>query len=529
VVPSFEHLARTRTDLDQSQIDHLQRLVGSWSLLCDLSYSDLLLYAPTRPDESAFIALGHCRSVTGPTVYPGDPVGTVVESRGRPLIGRAMSEGCRLEGPALARGFRHLVAGDDDLVEEALAPPDFAGRLVGEYVPIKIDGVFAAVMARESDPALMRHAGAIERTYRGIWQRLAQMVMFGEFPFENQEGAAEFREPRAGDGTILLDRQQRVDFASPNAVSALHRLGVSQSPDHRTLGELGIDDTVVGRAFATHNSAVSELVVGDDLNVVLRCLPLLSVGRATGALVLVRDISELRSRDRLLLSRDVTIREINHRVKNNLQTIQALLRLQARRAESADAKSAIEESARRIGAIAIVHETLSADAADEVDFDQVTAKIMSMVEEGSAGPDRPFRIEVRGHLGLLPGDIAMPLAVVLTELVQNSIDHATVEADDDLTTECVVIVDLAASSSDLRIRVADNGAGIADGFSLDRDAGLGLTIVRTFVVADLGGNISIGPQHRAESDSQIGRGNDFSAGCVVELKVPRPTRSMPLG
>jgi len=528
-VPSFEHLARTRTNLDGHQIDHLQSLVGSWSLLCDLSYSDLLLYAPTRPDGSAFITLGHCRSVTGPTVHPGDPVGTVIESKSRPLIARALGEGRRFEGPAAANGARHAMAGDDDVVEEALVSPGFGDRLLGEYVPIELDGVFIAVMARESDPALMRHAGPLERTYRGVWQRLAEMVMKGEFPFRTQEGAGEFREPRVGDGTILLDREQRIDFASPNAVSALHRLGLAQRPDRRTLGELGIDDSAVGRAFASHNSAVSELVVGDHLNVVVRCLPLLSAGRATGALVLVRDISELRSRDRLLLSREVTIREINHRVKNNLQTIQALLRLQARRAESVDAKSAIEESARRIGAIAIVHETLSADAADEVDFDQVVAKVMAMVEEGSVGPDRPMKIEVRGRLGMLPGDAAMPLAVVLTELVQNAIDHAVIPADGVPAEDCVVTVDLAAAANELRIRVADNGAGVADGFSLDRDAGLGLTIVRTFVVVDLGGNISIGAPHGLDYGGRRAHEKEPATGCVVEVKVPRPTGSMPLG
>ena len=528
-MPSFEHLARSKTCLDEHQIDNLQRLVGSWSLLCDLSYSDLLLYAPTRADRSEFITLGHCRSVTGPTVRPGDPVGTVIESSTRPLIAKALGEGRWFEGSTGADGARHAMVGDDSVVDEALVSPSFGGRLLGEYVPIAVDGVLIAVMVRESDPALMRHAGPIERTYRRIWQRLAEMVTTGEFPFLGEEGAGEFREPRVGDGTILLDREQRIDFASPNAVSALHRLGLAQSPDRRTLGELGIDDSVVARAFATHGSTVSELVVGEDLNVVVRCFPLLSHGRATGALVLVRDISELRSRDRLLLSREVTIREINHRVKNNLQTVQALLRLQARRADSEDAKAAIEESARRIGAIAIVHETLSADVADEVDFDQVVAKVMAMVEEGSVGPDNPTTIEVRGGLGRLPGDTAMPLAVVLTELVQNAIDHAVMPTHGGLAEDRAVTVDLASTAGELQIKVSDNGAGVADGFSLDRDAGLGLTIVRTFVVADLGGNFSIGAPHDIAVERPTSNQANRTTGCVVEVNVPRSTGSMPLG
>ena len=80
----------------------------------------------------------------------------------------------------------------------------------------------------------------------------------------------------------------------------------------------------------------------------------------TGAVVLLRDVSDLRRRDRLLVSKDATIREIHHRVKNNLQTISSLLRLHGRRLESHEARAALEESVRRIRSIALVHETLSA-------------------------------------------------------------------------------------------------------------------------------------------------------------------------
>jgi len=522
-VPSFDQLARTRTTLDPGEIAHLQRLVGSWALLSDLSHSDLLLYVEADREGAGFMALGHCRSVTGPTVHPHDPVGMIVESRRQPLMARAISDGRLVEGLIPSSGTPGDVVGDDEVVEEALEQPGLGGRLVGEYVPVRFGDRHIAVMARESDSTLTRQASPLERAYRNVWRRLAEMVMSGEFPFVTEEGAGEFREPRVGDGSVLLDRERHIEFVSPNAVSALHRLGVGQNPQGRTLRELGIDEAVVGRAFTTHHSTVAELVVGEDLNVVVRCHPLLSKGRVTGALLLTRDISELRSRDRLLLSREVTIREINHRVKNNLQTIQALLRLQARRAPSADARVAIEESARRIGAIAIVHETLSADAADEVEFDQVVAKVLGMVEEGSSGPESPLRVEVVGGLGTLAGNVAMPLAVVLTELVQNAIDHG----GDGLG--CVVSVELEASAQELRLRVVDRGSGVPDGFSLDRDAGLGLTIVRTFVVQDLGGTISIRSRGN-ERDRDSGSGPEgFATGCEVEVKIPRSGRSMPLG
>src|SRR5213078_680093 len=106
-------------------------------------------------------------------------------------------------------------------------------------------------------------------------------------------------------------------------------------------------------------------------SVLMRALPLLPAGVPIGALVLVRDVTEVRRRDRQLVTKDATIREIHHRVKNNLQTVAALLRLQARRMDSPDAKSALEEAVRRVGSIAIVHETLSQEVLDEVAFDEI--------------------------------------------------------------------------------------------------------------------------------------------------------------
>src|SRR5690606_32804276 len=145
--------------------------------------------------------------------------------------------------------------------------------------------------------------------------------------------------------------------------------------------------------------------------VLLHCLPLLEHGVVSGALVLLRDVSELRRRDRLLVSKDATIREIHHRVKNNLQTISSLLRLQGRRLSSPEARTAIEESVRRIRSIALVHETLAHEAGDELAFDAIVRPLVRMVEEGLVAPESPVTFEVEGDAGMLPATMATSLAV----------------------------------------------------------------------------------------------------------------------
>src|SRR5207248_11474166 len=99
----------------------------------------------------------------------------------------------------------------------------------------------------------------------------------------------------------------------------------------------------------------------------------------TGALVLVRDVTELRHRERELITTDATIREIHHRVKNNLQTVAALLRLQARRMDSVQGREALNEAVRRVGSIAIVHETLSQNLDERVEFDDIADRVLAMV------------------------------------------------------------------------------------------------------------------------------------------------------
>ena len=139
--------------------------------------------------------------------------------------------------------------------------------------------------------------------------------------------------------------------------------------------------------------------------------------------MLLRDVTDLRRRDRELVTKDATIREIHHRVKNNLQTVAALLRLQARRIGVPEGRVALEEAVRRVGAIAVVHETLSQAFDESVDFDDVTDRLTRLVTDvGSQGA--PIRARRTGSFGSISSDAATPLAMVFTELIQNAVEHA---------------------------------------------------------------------------------------------------------
>jgi two-component sensor histidine kinase len=285
-------------------------------------------------------------------------------------------------------------------------------------------------------------------------------------------------------------------YASPNAISVLHRMGIHAFTQGLQPREIGFDQDAAEAACSLRLPVTEELERGDT-SVLVQAIPLIEGARVTGALVLVRDVTDLRRRDRILLSKDQTIREIHHRVKNNLQTIAALLRLQGRRLQSPEAQDAIEASEQRIRSIAIVHETLSRDAGDVVQFDDVVRPLVRAVEETVSTDEQQLRFEVVGEAGELPGIVATPLAVVLNELMQNAVDHAFPYRDEQEGSasgapfDGHVVVRLKRTDGELAVQVSDDGNGLPSGFSLDASRGLGLSIVQAVVTSERGGEISM--------------------------------------
>jgi two-component sensor histidine kinase len=490
-VATLSDLARS-IGLEPPAVAHLQRLVASWGLLSDLSFADLLLYAPIAPrDTSAFIILGQVRPTTSQTLYLDDEVGRTLPAGHLPLTARAWQLGEIIdgEGTVPARGEIATI----------------------QCIPVRWKDAMLAVLTRESAPSVGRRPGELERVYVEMFDNFARMMTVGEFPFGAEETELD-EAPRVGDGVARLDALARVDYASPNFVSALHRAGIHGNTQGARLGELGFDESPVRAAYAIGLPITTEIEHGEVI-VLLRCIPFLEHGRVTGALALLRDVSDLRRRDRLLVSKDATIREIHHRVKNNLQTISSLLRLHGRRLESLEARDAIEESVRRIRSIALVHETLSAGASQEVDFGDIVRQLVRMVGEGILSDDHPVRLVVDGDPGELRAEVATPLAVVLTELLQNAVEHGfprdrKVPRGED----ALVRVTLSNDGSELLVRVADNGVGLPPGFVLD-NSNLGLTIVRALVTTDLNGTIAM----------------DSDRGTIVEIRVPVEPSATALG
>ena len=451
-----------RRRLSDEAIEHLHSLMAGWQLIADLAFADLLLFLAVEGSES-FRIVGQLRPYTARTLYPVDLVGEVVEPTWHPYVERAWREGRR---------------------QRSLEPILIDAEPVRvETVPVRHQGEIVAVLSVESPETPSRPTGRLEASYLGAAEALLEMVAAGTFPFV--EATDPTASPRVGDGMVVLDASGRVEFASPNATSAFRRMGTNALPLGQPLPHRAA--ILVAEAMAGGRPVESEIEAAGAVTDV-RVVPLLrgaGAGRR-GALVLVREATELRRRDRVISRREATIREVHHRVKNNLQTVASLLRLQSRRlGDHPQAVAALDDSVRRITSIALVHETLTEEFEGAVDMADVARRVVRMLE-GSLGHE-DAQIELRTASVRVDAAVATPLAVVLNELIQNAIEHGLGDGPGTVT------IDLhGGDDRPVELQVRDNGAGSArTGTGPTPGGGLGLRLVRGLVEEELGGQFTL--------------------------------------
>lgn len=482
---TLRQLVEEHTGLGSEDIDHLHRLAGDWQLLADLSFADLVMWVPVAGGDRVtgapmFACVAQVRPSTAATAYQDDQVGRICTGPQVAHLSIALRQG------RIWREGDPVWYGDTPARHEAIpvrrrGRDDDSGKLI-------------AVVSRDTNLITARTPSQLELNYLTTADDLAQMVADGTFPPPRHRGETTSA-PRVGDGLVRLDGAGKVTYASPNAQSAFRRLGLT--------GHLVGEDLVpLIRRLADDPLAGSEAAAGVQValrgeapprreievqgtTVLTRSLPLIPAGVPIGALVLVRDVTEVRARDRALLTKDAIIREIHHRVKNNLQTVAALLRLQARRVGVPQARAALEESVRRVASIALVHETLAMTSDEMVEFDTVLDRVATAAADVAA-PEARVTVRREGSFGMLPAELATPLVMILNELLLNAVEHGFAGGD-----RGEVVVGVQRHRRRLRVTVADTGQGLPAGFQMEAGERLGLQIVRTLATGELRGTINL--------------------------------------
>ncbi|CAB4899658.1 unannotated protein [freshwater metagenome] len=480
---TFVELISENSKLSDSEIEHLAELVVEWRLLADLSFADLVLWLPIRKDQKSwpegYVAIAQIRPTTAATVFSNDLIGSTIAWGVRPRIDQALSDG--------------------EILRDT--EPELIGEIMikEETIPVIFGGKTLAVISRHRNADLMRLPSKLELNYREIAHKIFQMVADGNFPIRNSIYNSESA-PRVGDGLIRLDVNGTIFFASPNARSALSRVGYQNELEKENLGEVFASlkksgnqptdeswQTLLSGKFLRRAEFESQEGVIDIL-----VIPLTQGDDRIGAIVLLHNVTELRNRDRALITKDATIKEIHHRVKNNLQTVSALLRLQSRRVEDPIASAALSEAVRRVASIALVHETLSNQSSESVEFDQVFEQIIKNAIELNP---RKITFKKVGTFGFFDSKIATALSLVVTELIHNALEHGLSDSGESLT------VEINNDGNLYTVAVCDDGSGLPSDFNLEKSANLGLQIANTLTKNELNGSIKLfrdGPLTRGE-------------------------------
>lgn len=464
-------------DLTEEDIAFLQRIENDMAIVADVSRADLLIYCPVSPNRAAVVAQAKPHSIA--PIHPEPVVGRMITAAEEPLICQALSGGRSLHGN------RTLIPDGAPVLQETHPIRTGEGKVLG---------------ALSIETNLIEHERHRRRSkvFQRALKQLQEMLLQGEL-----EGAEQLSPFGEHDGIMVVDSQRWIRYASGIATNLYRRVGHLDSLVGKRTFDLETEDEVLVVRALQEKRCIEEETQEGHRDWIKKAIPLTSRGdqvvdlrhllglslpkpRLVGALLTIHDETEVRRKERELKVKSAMIQEIHHRVKNNLQIIAGLLRMQGRRSESDEVRRALDDSVARILSVAVVHEFFSQQEARVINIKDVSQRIVSHTRQGILQPDKRIRLTLGGPSIYLPAQQATTCALVINELLQNAVEHGYERKPGG-----TISVNLRDDGDSVVIAVADDGQGLPDDFSLEQADSLGLQIVQTLVQDDLKGQFEL--------------------------------------
>jgi two-component sensor histidine kinase len=474
-------VVQTCTGLAEADIAFLQKLAADLGIMADLSRADVLMYCTCAPDRAVSVVHASPHSIL--PIYGDSQVEQQVSSLEEPAVIRALEE-----GRSSHMEVRRVIGGHDS--------PGKAAPIMQETYPVRTpDGrVIAAICIETNLIEQVRHRRR-SRAFRRALKLFQQTVLAGAL--DGAESLSAFAEH---DGVLVLDTQHRIQYISGIATNIYRKLGYGGDLRGRHIEELDLDDWSLALEAMEQGACTKAEMQFLGLVWVKQAIPFYSAAsrirklfpgtgssrRLEGVLVTVHDATEARRQEDELRVKVAMIQEIHHRVKNNMQTIASLLRLQARRAESDEVRRALQEGTSRILSVAVIHEFLAHQEARVINIRDVSQRIITQVREGVLDWERGIRLDLRGPNIYLPTQPATVCALVINELLQNALEHGYERQEGGTVT-----VSLGDDGEQVTISVDDDGVGLPEEFDLGQTDSLGLQIVKALAEGDLKGSFEL--------------------------------------
>jgi two-component sensor histidine kinase len=472
-------------DLNGEDIAFLQKIENNMPIVADISRADLLIYCPVSPNRAAVVAQAKPHSIA--PIHPELLIGRTITAIEEPLVCQALRlrSGRALGGGRSLHGNRTLIPDGAPVLQEIHPIRNGAGKVLG---------------ALSIETNLIEHERHRRRSkvFQRALTQLQEMLLRGEL-----EGAEQLSPFGEHDGIMVVDSQRWIRYASGIATNLYRRVGHLDSLVGKRTSDLETEDEVLVVRALQEKRCIEEETQEGHRDWIKKAIPLTSRGdqvvdlryllglslpkpRLVGALLMIHDETEVRHKERELKVKSAMIQEIHHRVKNNLQIIAGLLRMQGRRSESEEVRRALDDSVARILSVAVVHEFFSQQEARVINIKDVSQRIVSHTRQGILQPDKRIRLTLSGPSIYLPAQQATTCALVINELLQNAVEHGYERKPGG-----TISVNLQDNGNSVVIAVADDGQGLPDDFSLEQADSLGLQIVQTLVQDDLKGRFEL--------------------------------------
>ncbi|KIL39779.1 histidine kinase [Gordoniibacillus kamchatkensis] len=456
---SIAELILGHTILSPDDVEVIEDLARQLQFIADVTQSDVFIDCPLA-DKSSALVVAEAHPSAAPSLYKSSVTGQRAYAHNEPAVMFCLASGQQVIG---SRGIsQEMIAMEQNVVPIVSRS---SGKVIGALIMEK--DISAKVQQEKDVERLMETTKQLSETLLTVAMSEGRMQSIMH------------------EGIVLFDERETVTYANPRALDMLGKIGHAAAVEGRSVAELFYGKLSRERVLEQAGILREELQIGSAA-LELKAVMIYREQQAVGGLVLIRDISELKEKEKKLIIQSAVMKEIHHRVKNNLQTVSSLLRLQMRRTKIAEAENVYRDSINRINSIAIIHEMLAYDGLELIRFNDVADRVVKNIVSQAAKLDQNIRTRICGDELILPSDMATTLALVTNELVQNCVAHAFSDR-----AAGNIDISLQHSGRIVSLCVADNGRGIDPAGRAAKKDRLGLKITETLVQENLNGTMSI--------------------------------------